>query len=237
MLPLVTVVIPFYNDPYIDQSVASVLAQSYPNIEIIVVDDGSTEYQYKLNPFRGQIVYLGKSNGGTASALNYGMTRASGKYVAWLSSDDYMLSSKVAEQVAFMESLNVQFSYTDYHVINESGQITAYHAQTVFPGQRDLISAMTSYCPINGSTVMMLKHLAEAIGWFNPDLPYTHDYDLWARIALNGIAMPYLNRPLTLYRRHSGMGTQRHIEQITREFSMMRNYYAPVLEQRLAGLG
>lgn len=236
MLPIVTVVIPFYNCPYIDQAIASVLGQTYPNIEIIVVDDGSTEYQYKLNPFRSRIVYLGKSNGGTASALNYGMSQASGKYVAWLSSDDCFLPDKIARQVGFMESNDLQFSFTDYHVINETGQITDYHGQPALENQKALVSAMLSYCPINGCTTMMLRHLAEAVGWFNPDLPFTHDYDLWVRIALNGVPMRYLNQPLTLYRRHSGMGTKRHYDRIMQEFEMMKNYYTPMLSQRLAGM-
>jgi teichuronic acid biosynthesis glycosyltransferase TuaG len=236
MPPIVTVVIPFYNDPYIDQAISSVLNQTYEAIEIIVVDDGSTNYQYKLDPYRSRIVYLGKSNGGTASALNYGMSRASGKYLVWLSSDDCFYPDKIAKQVSFMEHADAQFSYTDYHTIDGHNQIVNYHSQRFFPNEKALLSAMLDYCPINGCTVMMLRHLAEAIGWFNPDLPYTHDYDLWARIALNGVPMYYVNEPLTLYRRHSGMGTLRHIDRIMPEFEMMKSYYTPPLIQRIAGL-
>ncbi|ANS73454.1 glycosyl transferase [Paenibacillus yonginensis] len=236
MPPIVTVVIPFYNDPYIDHAISSVLAQTYEAIEVIVVDDGSTEYQYKIDPYRSRIVYLGKANGGTASALNHGMTRASGKYVVWLSSDDAFYPDKIANQVAFMESHHLQFSFTDYHTINEYGSIVQPNSQFAFPSEKALVSAMLSYCPINGCTVMMLRNLIEAVGWFNPDLPYTHDYDLWARIAINGVHMGYLNQPLTLYRRHSGMGTVRHIDRITPEFEMMRAYYEPMLRQRLAGM-
>ena len=70
MLPKVSIIIPFYNDSYIDQAVVSALYQTYPNIEIIVVDDGSTQHQYRLAPYLSRIIYLGKANGGTASALN-----------------------------------------------------------------------------------------------------------------------------------------------------------------------
>ena len=236
MLPVVTVVIPFYNCPYIDQAISSVLQQTYSNIEIIVVDDGSTDYQYKLDPYRSQIVYLGKANGGTASALNYGMSRASGKYVAWLSSDDMFYPTKIATQVSFMESNSTQFSYTDYHTINEHGQIINHHSQIPLTNQRQLTETLLTYCPINGCTVMMLRHLAESLGWFNPDLPYTHDYDLWSRIALNGVPMVYLPQPLTQYRRHSGMGTVLHINRILPEFEMIKAYYAPMLRQRMASM-
>ena len=73
MLPSVTVVIPFYNCPYIHLAVSSALSQTYKNVEVIVVDDGSTKHQHLLEPFMKRIVYLQKTNGGTATALNYGM--------------------------------------------------------------------------------------------------------------------------------------------------------------------
>ncbi|CDN44083.1 MULTISPECIES: glycosyltransferase family A protein [Paenibacillus] len=236
MLPSVTVVIPFYNCPYIGQAVASVLGQSYTNIEVIVVDDGSTMHQHLLDPYRSRIVYLQKSNGGTASALNYGMQRAAGRYVAWLSSDDVFVRDKIVNQVSFMEEKRAQFSFTDYHTINAANQITQYCSTMKFPTEKAFVSALLDYCPINGCTVMMLRNLAEAVGWFNPGLPYTHDYDMWVRIALNGVGMHFLNEPLTLYRRHSAMGTIQRGSQVAAEFESMRAYYAPMLRQRLAGM-
>ncbi|WP_138494248.1 glycosyltransferase family 2 protein [Paenibacillus pinistramenti] len=236
MHPTVTVVIPFYNCPYIDQALSSVLNQTYEKLEIIVVDDGSTQHQHKLDPFRSRIVYLGKSNGGTASALNYGMQQASGKYIAWLSSDDYFHPDKITNQVAFMETHHLQFSFTDYHTTDEQNRITGYNSQSSFENEKALISSLLHYCPINGCTVMMLRNLAESLGWFNKQLPYTHDYDLWVRIALNGVRMAYLNQPLTHYRRHSGMGTVRHMDRITSEFDSIKAYYTPLLQHKIAGM-
>ena len=78
--PKVTIVIPFYNDPYVREAVDSALLQTYENLEIIVVDDGSTSHSDKLDSYGERIYYLGKANGGTASALNYGFRYASGDY-------------------------------------------------------------------------------------------------------------------------------------------------------------
>ncbi|MGO4274414.1 glycosyltransferase family 2 protein, partial [Paenibacillus sp. TAF58] len=80
MQPKVSIIIPFYNCPYIDQAIASAIGQTYANVEIIVVDDGSTIHADKIGPFKDRVYYLGKANGGTASALNHGIRYASGEY-------------------------------------------------------------------------------------------------------------------------------------------------------------
>ncbi|QJC51424.1 glycosyltransferase [Paenibacillus albicereus] len=234
MLPLVTVVIPFYNCPYIPQAIQSVLDQSYPSIEIIVVDDGSTSNQHLLDPYRHRIVYLSKANGGTATALNYGMQCATGQYVAWLSSDDLFTRDKVLNQVSYMLEKRAQFCFTDFNTINETGQITQLCSMVKFPTEKAFIASMLDFCPVNGCTVMMLRSLIQNVGWFNPGLPYAHDYDLWARIALHDVGMHYLNEPLTLYRRHAGMGTVQHLARIMPEFESLKAYYAPMLRTKLA---
>jgi teichuronic acid biosynthesis glycosyltransferase TuaG len=81
--PLVSVVIPFYNCPFIGQSVESVVQQTYSHIEIIVVDDGSTLHREQLGPYGTGIRYFWKPNGGTASALNCGIRAARGEYIVW----------------------------------------------------------------------------------------------------------------------------------------------------------
>lgn len=234
MLPTVTVVIPFYNCPYIASAIESALNQTYPNVEIIVVDDGSTKNQHLINPYRSRINYLSKANGGTASALNYGMQCATGHYVTWLSSDDLFTPDKVEKQVRYMEQKQAQFSFTDFHLIDENGVITQTCATMKFATEKAFVAAMQDYCPVNGCTVMMLRHLIQSLGWFNPSLPFTHDYDLWVRTTLNGVGMHYINEPLTLYRRHSEMGTIKHTSRIWPEFESVRAYYRPKLRAKLA---
>ena len=73
MMPTVTIVIPFYNCQYIQQALESAVQQTYPAVEIIVVDDGSTQYSHLIAPYMNRVYYMGKSNGGTASALNHGI--------------------------------------------------------------------------------------------------------------------------------------------------------------------
>lgn len=84
MEPKVSIVIPFYNCAYIEQAVHSAIHQTYPHIEVIVVDDGSTEHVERLQPFMDSIRYIRKENGGTATALNEGIKHATGDYFVWL---------------------------------------------------------------------------------------------------------------------------------------------------------
>jgi glycosyltransferase involved in cell wall biosynthesis len=236
MTPKVSIIIPFYNDPYVDQAVISALYQTYPNVEVIVVDDGSTRYQERLKPYMSRINYLGKANGGTASALNYGMKLASGKYVAWLSSDDRFMPDKIAKQVAYMEKTGAQISHTDYDVMNEHGTVTSRAQAVKFPSAKAFISSLRHGCAINGCTIMMTKELLQSVGWFNEGLPYTHDYDLWIRIILERVDFHYINEPLTVYRRHSQMGTVKHFDSVLKEAKAITTLYADRLDKLLAQL-
>lgn len=229
-LPKVSVIIPFFNCPYVDQAVASVLNQTYPNIEIIVVDDGSTMHQERLIPYMDRIYYLGKMNGGTATALNYGIQMSTGKYTVWLSSDDMFYSTKIERQVNFMEQHQAEVSFTDYHVINKANEVICHNATAKFTTVRSFIEAFSSYCPLNGCTVMMKKDYVRNIGYFNEKLLYTHDYDFWIRVVLNHTEFHYLDEPLTAYRRHEQMGTVQHYQAIVQELETIRQIYQNQLQ-------
>ncbi|MBD3920029.1 glycosyltransferase [Paenibacillus sp. PR3] len=233
-MPMVSIIIPFYNCPYVDQAITSALNQTYPNVEIIVVDDGSTMHQDKLAPYLNRIHYIGKANGGTASALNYGMSLASGKYVAWLSSDDQFKPTKVERQVAFMEAIGAQISYTDFDILDQYYTIVSRNASAKYPSMRALYDALLGGCPINGCTVMMTKQLFTGMGGFNDQLPYTHDYELWIRVVLAGFSLPFINESLTVYRKHPGMGTQKHYDMIVQEARNIGGMYRSALTSLIA---
>jgi glycosyltransferase involved in cell wall biosynthesis len=96
MLPKVSIIIPVYNgEDFLSQAINSVLAQTYQNIEVIVVDDGSTDGTRQIIESYGKkIIAIHKSNGGVASALNVGIQHATGEYIAWLSHDDIFYRKK-----------------------------------------------------------------------------------------------------------------------------------------------
>lgn len=225
MLPKVSIIIPFYNDPYVDQAVASALSQNYGHFEVIVIDDGSSVHQDRLAPFTGQIHYLGKANGGTASALNHGIRMSTGEYIAWLSSDDLFYPHKIARQVDFMIQHRSAISFTAFDEINEASQIVRQGQAARYPSMRDFIRAFQVCCPINGCTVMLRRDLIGGVGFFDERLRYTQDYDFWIRVLLTGNTIHFLDEALTQYRWHGQMGTMLHQPHIQNEVRLLQKRY------------
>ncbi|WP_334075757.1 MULTISPECIES: glycosyltransferase [Paenibacillus] len=234
MLPVVTIVIPFYNCAYIDQAIQSALNQTYKPLEIIVVDDGSTRHVDRLAPYLSSISYLGKANGGTATALNHGIRHASGEYIAWLSSDDLFYPDKVARQVAFMREQRARISHTNFNYIDQAGKVTEYHVSPGFKAMTDFYRSFLNANPVNGCTVMVKKELFQAIGLFDEGLPYTHDLDFWIRAIKSGTCFPFLNETLTAYRWHDAMGTLRHQEKVMPEYLSTQSRFREAIIQLLS---
>lgn len=228
----VSVVIPFYNCPYVSLAVESVLAQSYPDIELIVVDDGSTLHMEKLEPYMGKITYIRKANGGTASALNMGIEASSGAYFAWLSADDLFHPDKISRQMRAIRSSGASFNHTAYYYINERGERFSEIVRMPACGRAALIQTMMSSCPVNGSSVLLDRKIFSAVGLFNEALLYTQDYDMWLRI-LPHYEWSYINYPLLDYRIHNGMGSVLFSEGQKREIALVQARHRETLAQVL----
>jgi glycosyltransferase involved in cell wall biosynthesis len=106
--PKVSIVIPVYNGAnFLGEAIESAIAQTYANLEIIVVNDGSTddgETESIAKAYGEKIVYYSKKNGGVASALNYGIEKMTGQFFSWLSHDDLYVRTKVEDQVRYLLS-------------------------------------------------------------------------------------------------------------------------------------
>lgn len=231
MNPKVSIIIPFYNCSYVDQAIESAINQTYSNIEIIVVDDGSTKFKEKLVPFQEEIIYIRKENGGTATALNEGIRSATGEYIAWLSSDDYFLPEKIAKQISFMMDEKVEASFTNYNYINEANEPIEHWARPVFSNNDDVYRAFLNYNAINGCTVIIKKEVFEQAGYFNPNLRYTQDYEMWIRLLIEGYKIYYLDEELTKFRIHKESGTHKNQLAIQQEVSIIEGEYRPILQE------
>ena len=228
--PKVSIVIPFFNCAYIDQAIESALNQSYTDIEVIVVNDGSTKHTDKIKPYLNKIRYIEKTNGGTASALNTGIRKATGDYFTWLSSDDIYCPGKVAKQLFFMRKENADISYSSYVLINPNNEVISGSAGIGFPTMLPFCEMMQTGCIINGCTIMMCTRVFSDIGLFDESLPYTHDYDFWLR-ALTKYSFHYLDEPLMYYRVHEQMGSKKFAQQIPQEIEFVQQKHQSALEK------
>ncbi|GGF59806.1 glycosyl transferase family 2 [Paenibacillus albidus] len=230
--PKVSIVIPFYNCPYVDRAVQSALDQTYPCLEIIVVDDGSTREKEKLESFKEKIIYIPKSNGGTASALNRGIERASGTYFAWLSADDLFHPHKIARQMERLQHTGTLFNHTGYYYINELGTRISEPVRMPIYNKGELVETMMTGCPVNGSSVLLHMDIFRKVGLFNESFLYTQDYDLWLRI-LPHYEWSYIEEPLLDYRVHKEMGSVVHKEAQTQEIKGVQAKHREILSRLL----
>ncbi|MDU0203585.1 glycosyltransferase [Paenibacillus sp. MAH-36] len=229
----VSIVIPFYNCAYVRTAIESALSQTYPNIEIIVVNDGSTQHMEKIVPYMDRIVYVEKENGGTASALNAGIRRATGDYFAWLSSDDMFEPNKVARQLAFMHEQGAKVSYTSYVHMDGQGVIFGGPSGIGCSTKMEFYKTMQKGCIINGCTVMLHMDVFQKTGYFNETRKYTQDYDFWMRV-MKRFHFFYLNESLVRYRVHPEMGSRKHESAIVKEIQSIQAIYRKQLDALIA---
>lgn len=206
--PLVSVIIPTYNRAgVICRTIDNVLAQTYREIEVIVVDDGSTDdTQAKLSRYSGQIRVISQSNGGPARARNRGIEVARGEFIAFQDSDDLWVPTKLERQVSLLKR-------TDHSVVcclcNATFQyegrpeFTAFQRAWLFPTCDEgvwtnvadvLATRFVLFC----QTAMIRREVLSRIGGFDETLKYHEDYELPLRLALEG-PWVFIREPLTIW--------------------------------------
>lgn len=184
---LVTVVIPTYNRAeYIAETIQSVLDQTYRNLEIIVVDDGSTDdTRTVVEPFIDRIHYVWQENAERGAARNHGLRLASGKYIAFLDSDDLWLPNMAEECVRFMEANpRVGLVYTDGIQIDAEGrELRVVRANG--PSGR-VTDALLRNNLISIGQHLLRTDLAKEAGAFREerDLSGSEDFEFWVRLSL-----------------------------------------------------
>lgn len=182
--PLVSVIIPVYNRrDMLCQAVESVLAQSYENLELIVVDDGSTEnVPAVLAAHADTVTLLTRENRGVSAARNFGVSRSRGKYVAFLDSDDLWLPEKLNRQVAYLEANpEIHICQTEEIWIKNGRRINPRKKHRKPSGM--IFMPSLELCLVSPSAVMLKKDFFLETGGFDESLPACEDYDLWLRIS------------------------------------------------------
>ena len=183
-IPLVSVVVPAYNAAgCVHRALDSILAQTWQDQEIIVVDDGSKDDTFRvLSAYGGRLHVLSQANAGPAAARNYGLRVARGQYVAFLDADDYWLPEKLACQVALLEAHpEIGFCSTASSVVDTQGE----HVRDWPCRHADIETLFMHGAAVSGSTsgVLARRELLLEMGGFDERLRGFEDPDLWIRLT------------------------------------------------------
>lgn len=197
----VSIITPAYNcEKFISKTIESVLSQTYPHWEMIVVNDCSSDttgqIAQKYASYDKRIKYIKlEYNSGAAVARNVAMSMAKGQYIAFLDSDDLWLPDKLSTQIKFMQDNNYKFSCTDYEQIDESGNPLG---KIIKCREKADYNRVLLDCPIGNSTVM---YDVSQLGKFEvPDIRKRNDDALWLKMLKKEKYIYGLNQILTQYR-------------------------------------
>jgi len=220
----VSVVIPAFNsEEYITDTIQSVLNQSVDVLEIIVVDDGSSDFTLeKVRQFGPNVKLIEQPNSGPAAARNRGVGEASGTYVAFLDSDDIWLPNKLELQIqSLKKDSRCGWIYTDVCFLGgiNDGKKDSYFTKKY---EGDILPKIVQGNFIGTSSVVMTKALFNEAGGFDTSLRYVEDWEFWARVASIS-PVCFVDEPLVLYRVHP--------DSSSRKVRSTFKYYIQVVEK------
>lgn len=228
--PMVSIIIPVYNgERYLGDAIRSALAQTYERIEVIVVNDGSTDdgaTERVARTFGTSIRYIEKTNGGSSSALNCGARAMKGDLFSWLSHDDLYHPNKISRQIELLDNLrrtnpSVEIARhvvtAPSEIISSTGAVLRRPDKAAIDRQRKLIAKIGSVdlvlesvgrLQFHGCSYLLPKTCFDDVGPFDESLTLTNDIDYWFRLLSSGYILNVVPEVLVMGRIHSGQVSQ-----------------------------
>ncbi|HGY56247.1 MAG TPA: glycosyltransferase [Caldithrix abyssi] len=223
---LVSVVMAAYNaGPYIEDAIESVLAQEYRNVELLVVNDGSTDdtekrVQKYLN--NSKVKYFAQQNLGQAKAKNKGIREAKGTYIAFLDADDKWTPDKLSQQIpCFDKSEKIGVVFTNFALMAEDGTILGSTDRKFYSG--NLTARLLIENVVTGMSSVVKRECFDKVGLFDESLPMGIDYDLWLRISVH-YEFFFLDKVLYLYRQWPGQMSHKHRDRYKNAIRIMQKF-------------
>jgi glycosyltransferase involved in cell wall biosynthesis len=235
MTPAVSVVIATYNyGRYLGGALGSALGQSFRDLEVIVVDDGSTDdtsavvARYSSDD---RIRYERTNHLGQSAAKNTGIRLARGRLIAFLDADDLWLPTKLEKQLALLKANpTLGVVYSRRSLMNESGRPLEYEQPALFRGR--VLDAMFRNNFICFSSAVVHRRVFKHLGLFDESLPLAIDYEFWLRVAA-AYALDYVDEPLVQYRTGHASLSRRTEERLKVAFAVMRRFQSTDEGRRL----
>ncbi len=189
-MPRISVIIPTYNRAHhLKAAVSSVLNQTYTDLELIIVDDGSTDATREVGEqfchLDNRVRYLYQNNGGPSAARNMGIRAARGDFIAFLDSDDYWMPIKLAEQLAIAEQdARIGVVYCNWEWVLEGGLVSP-GVSPPDPSFATMYEALLYYNVVDesASAALVRAECFDQVGLFDESLRHAEDWDMWIRIA------------------------------------------------------
>lgn len=217
--PLVSIIIPVYNGSnYLEESINSALAQTYRNIEVIVVNDGSTDggaTERIALSYGDRIRYFYKENGGVSTALNLGLEKMKGEWFSWLSHDDLYLPEKIESQIRAINCYHLDKHKT---VLNSWSTLIDKNGKRIrrlrgkehgIYSSEEMFQRLFSGNSLNGCALLIPKRKLQEIGGFDPALKYIQDWKCWVSLALEGCDLFTVTDELVMTRVHESQQTKK----------------------------
>jgi len=205
-LPLVSIVTPAYNQAdFLPETIESVLAQDYPRIEYIVIDDGSTDETPEiLNRYTGRLLWESHANRGQTATINKGWERSHGEIITWLNSDDTYLPGAVSKAVDyFQKHPSIDIVYGDTLLTNADGSPIERMKAAEF-NYHELVAKCHN--PIPQPSAFIRRSVMEDVGLLDPFYYYFMDWDFWLRAGIDH-TIAYFPELLSTYRLHESSKT------------------------------
>ena len=224
-MDLLSVIIPYFKKKnFIDQSISSVLNQSYSNIEIIIVYDdeekSDLDYLRKIYNSNKKIkIIVNEKNIGAGFSRNRGIREAKGKYVCFIDSDDIWKKEKIVNQLNYMKKNNYKISHTSYEIINDKNEIIGNRKAKDFYNIKDILTS----CNIGLSSVILEKDLiTDQIQFSN--LKTKEDFVLWLKILKSKVTIGGLDKNLLLWRKTKNSLSSSAIQKLFDGFRVYKIY-------------
>jgi len=209
----VSVIIPtLESGEYIERSIMSILNQSYEDIEVVIVDDGSEDSTVSIvREIREQndnVKLVQRESSGIPSARNRGISEATGHYIANQDSDDISHPDRLRVQIREMEKRDLDVIGTGTYDIDDSDRVLF---------RRNVIESIETThvrkgCPIINGTALMKKNNLDELNRYNTNFPVAEDKDLWVRMEKKGCNLGNVDKPLYMFRRHGDSAYASNIE-------------------------
>lgn len=208
---LVSIIIPCFNaGRWVQEAIESCFAQTYPNLEIIVIDDGSTDNSLEaIKKYEGKLIWESGENRGGNYARNRGFALATGDYIQYLDADDYLLPDKIAKQVQFLETTGADIVYNDVQYQYHFSDCEAFREPACFTGvsgrQEDILASLITYgCLPPIAYLFRRSIIAESCGW-DEKLKAGQDRDFLISLVMQGAKVAYQPGNESIYRRYGNV--------------------------------